>query len=55
MDFCSGNVVKYISRAGKKKGSDRLTDLKKARQYIDFLIESEVKKQDEIAMKRAKK
>lgn len=47
MDFCSGNVIKYISRAGKKKGCDRLTDLKKARQYIDFLIENEVKKQDE--------
>lgn len=55
MDFCSGNVIKYISRAGKKKGCDRLTDLKKARQYIDFLIENEENKQDELAMRRAKK
>lgn len=55
MDFCAGNVVKYISRAGKKKGSDRLTDLKKARQYVDFLIESEVTKQNELEKKQAKK
>jgi len=31
--FCLGNVVKYISRAGKK--GDQIEDLKKARWYLD--------------------
>jgi uncharacterized protein DUF3310 len=33
-----GNVVKYICRAGKKDGSDFLTDLQKARWYLDRRI-----------------
>lgn len=33
LDFCLGNTVKYISRAGKK--GNRLEDLKKARWYLD--------------------
>ena len=33
LNFCLGNVVKYISRAGKK--GDTLEDLKKARWYLD--------------------
>jgi hypothetical protein len=33
LDFCLGNVVKYIARAGKK--GDALEDLKKARWYLD--------------------
>lgn len=33
LNFCLGNVVKYISRAGKK--GDILEDLKKARWYLD--------------------
>lgn len=37
-DFCLGNVIKYVSRAGKKKGNSYLSDLKKARQYIEFAI-----------------
>ena len=35
MDFCSGNVVKYITRFKEKNG---IEDLKKAKHYIDFLI-----------------
>lgn len=47
LDFCLGNVVKYISRAGKKEsdGSKNQTieektieDLKKARFYLDYKI-----------------
>lgn len=34
LGFCLGNVVKYISRAGKKH-EDVLEDLKKARWYLD--------------------
>jgi hypothetical protein len=33
LNFCLGNTVKYISRAGKK--GDTLEDLKKARWYLD--------------------
>lgn len=33
MGFCLGNAVKYIWRAGLK--DDALTDLRKARWYID--------------------
>ena len=35
LGFCLGNVVKYISRAGKKPGEAMLKDLKKARWYLD--------------------
>jgi len=36
LDFCSGCVIKYITRYKDKGG---LEDLKKAKHYIDFLIE----------------
>jgi hypothetical protein len=35
LGFCLGNVVKYISRAGKKNSDSELQDLKKARWYLD--------------------
>ena len=47
LDFCLGNVVKYISRAGKKEGDKNknqtiedktIEDLKKARFYLDYKI-----------------
>ena len=37
--FCKGNVIKYISRAGKKAGVDEIQDLEKAGWYVDYLIE----------------
>lgn len=36
LDFYLGNVIKYISRAGKK--GEELEDLKKARWYLDRKI-----------------
>ena len=36
--FCEGNVIKYICRWKEKGG---LKDLRKARQYIQFLIDKE--------------
>ena len=39
LGFCLGNVVKYISRAGRKVGSDELEDLKKAAWYLNREIE----------------
>lgn len=38
LDFCEGNVVKYVCRWRRKGGVE---DLKKAKQYLDFLINQE--------------
>ena len=38
LDFCEGNVIKYVMRWRDKNG---IADLKKARQYLDFLIKYE--------------
>ena len=38
LNFNLGNVVKYVSRAGKKQGENILSDLEKAKNYIDFEI-----------------
>lgn len=35
--FCKGNIMKYLWRYEHKNG---LEDLKKARQYLDWLIEA---------------
>lgn len=37
LDFCLGNVIKYISRAGKKTNS-HLEDLEKAHWYLGHAI-----------------
>jgi hypothetical protein len=39
LDFCSGNVVKYVARAGKKEGESALDDLRKAKYYLERLID----------------
>jgi hypothetical protein len=39
LDFCRGNVVKYICRAGKKSKETELKDLRKALKYCEFAIE----------------
>ena len=36
-EYCCGNVLKYVSRWRKKDG---IQDLKKARVYLDWMIES---------------
>jgi hypothetical protein len=35
LDFCQGNVIKYVCRYKKKGG---MKDLHKAQQYIKFMI-----------------
>jgi len=35
LGFCLGNVIKYISRAGKKDPAKELQDLEKAKWYLD--------------------
>ena len=37
LNFCESNVIKYITRYKEKGG---IEDLKKAKQYIDFIIAS---------------
>ena len=39
LSFVRGNVVKYVSRAGKKDPSKELEDLEKARFYLEWEIE----------------
>lgn len=40
LGFTLGNAIKYIARAGKKKGETPLDDLKKARWYLDNEIQA---------------
>jgi hypothetical protein len=37
--YCKGNVLKYVARAGKK--DNIVQDLKKARTYLEWLIQLE--------------
>lgn len=39
LGFCLGNTLKYICRAGKKKRSTKIEDLKKAVWYLNREIE----------------
>ena len=41
LSYCQGNVIKYVCRYPHKNGVE---DLRKARQYIDFMIEEELSK-----------
>lgn len=38
LNFNLGNVVKYVCRAGKKDGENILSDLEKAKNYINYEI-----------------
>lgn len=44
-DFCLGNALKYIARAGKKDKTTTISDLQKAIWYIDRKIEQLKKEQ----------
>lgn len=46
LDFCLGNVVKYLSRAGKKSNK-KIEDLEKALWYLNREIETLKKISDE--------
>ncbi len=43
LDFCSGNVIKYVARAGKKAGESKIDDLLKAKYYLLRVLEREIK------------
>ena len=38
LPFLEGNIIKYVSRAGKKKDQPQLQDLKKALWYLRRII-----------------
>ena len=38
LNFDLGNVIKYVSRAGKKFGEKAIEDLEKAKWYLDHAI-----------------
>lgn len=38
LNFCQGNIIKYVTRYKHKNG---IEDLKKAKHYIDLLIQLE--------------
>ena len=42
LGYIAGNIIKYVCRYKVKNG---IEDLRKARQYIDMLIESELKEE----------
>lgn len=39
LDFPAGNVVKYVTRAGRKEGASAISDLRKAMHYLEFMLE----------------
>lgn len=41
LDFCTGNVVKYVVRAGTKPDQPKLRDLQKSLWYLQRLIANE--------------
>ena len=45
LDFCLGNVIKYVARAGKKPGESRDKDLHKAMHYLLLALEDETQTQ----------
>lgn len=47
LDFCLGNTVKYISRAGKKQADKEIEDLEKAKWYLSRRIQ-QVKQGEEL-------
>jgi hypothetical protein len=38
LDFISGNIIKYVVRAGNKPGESAIDDLEKARYYLNMAI-----------------
>ena len=42
LGYLEGNIIKYITRAGKKDGESTLDDLLKAKAYLTKLIANHV-------------
>lgn len=39
LDFCTGNIIKYLTRAGRKDATKTLEDIEKAQEYLNRLRE----------------
>ena len=50
-DFCVGNVIKYICRYKHKNG---IEDLKKAKWYLEYLIQSKEQEENRPKDKKSK-
>ena len=48
LNFPLGNAIKYIARAGKKNPDKVIEDLEKAKFYINYEIESILRKKREV-------
>ncbi len=53
LGFSLGNVLKYISRAGRKNGSSELEDLKKAQWYLNSAIQDLEERQKQEAWEKS--
>ena len=51
LNFCEGNVVKYITRWREKGGVE---SLRKIKHYVDFLIEEEINGKEEQIYSRSR-
>jgi hypothetical protein len=47
LEFCLGNVLKYLCRGGRKPGVPLHDDLKKARDYLTMAIDNLDRARDE--------
>ena len=52
LDYCLGNAVKYISRAGKKDPEKEIEDLQKADWYINRRIMELEQKENAVVQKK---
>ena len=55
LNFCRGNAVKYICRAGEKDPAKEIEDLRKAAWYINREIERTEREHDSVAVNEALK
>ena len=53
LDYCLGNEVKYISKAGKKDPAKEIEDLQKADLYIKRRIRELEQKENAVVQKKA--
>jgi len=53
LDFHLGNAVKYIGRAGRKPGEDKLKELCKAIYYLERVVDNVLDEEDREAIEQA--
>ena len=53
LNFNRGNAIKYIARAGRKEGAETITDLEKAKWYLEREIARIIADGKEVAPRNA--